>query len=110
MSSVKLRAAIDAVFFGPTSLLNDVTWVSTITALNRASDFWLEEETRARMQKQGSVEIRRQVPVIGAFDVLVVGGGFPGVCAALAAARVGVKTAIVERDGHVGGQAAAVYT
>ena len=62
------------------------------------------------MEEKGFVEIRRRVPVKGAFDVLVVGGGFPGVCAALAAARAGVKAAIVERDGNVGGQAAAVYT
>ena len=62
------------------------------------------------MEKNGSIETRRQIPVKGEFDVLVVGGGFPGVCAALAATRAGVKAAIVERDGNVGGQAAAVYT
>ncbi len=62
------------------------------------------------MKEEAFVEISREVPVKGTFDVLVVGGGFPGVCAALAAARMGAQTAIVERDGNVGGQAAAVYT
>ncbi len=39
------------------------------------------------------------------YDVLVVGGGTTGVCAAIAAARNGVKTAIVETQGFLGGNA-----
>ena len=52
----------------------------------------------------------RSVPVVAVVDVLVVGGGFPGVCAAVGAARSGGTVAIVERDGMLGGQAAEVYT
>ncbi len=52
----------------------------------------------------------RDVAVILEVDVLVVGGGFPGVCAAVGAARAGAKVAILERDGMLGGQAAEVYT
>ena len=52
----------------------------------------------------------REVPVITDADVLVVGGGFPGVCAAVAAARLGVSVALIERDGMLGGQAAEIYT
>ena len=37
----------------------------------------------------------REVPVVTDADVLVVGGGFPGVCAAIAAARLGVSVALV---------------
>jgi 2-polyprenyl-6-methoxyphenol hydroxylase-like FAD-dependent oxidoreductase len=44
--------------------------------------------------------LKRQV------DVLVAGGGTAGVVAAIAAARNGAKTALVERDGFVGGVAA----
>lgn len=43
-------------------------------------------------------------------DVVIVGGGFAGVCAAVAAARAGANTVLIERDGMLGGQAAEVYT
>lgn len=40
-------------------------------------------------------------------DVLVVGGGPSGLTAAIAAARLGVKTLIIEREGYFGGTATA---
>lgn len=43
-------------------------------------------------------------------DVVVVGGGMPGVCAAIAAARSGAETILVEQAGDVGGQAAEIDT
>jgi hypothetical protein len=43
----------------------------------------------------------------GDFDVLIVGGGLAGVVAAVAAARNGVKTALIERGWLVGGAATA---
>jgi len=39
------------------------------------------------------------------FDVVVVGGGVAGICAALAAARHGAKTALIEATGSLGGMA-----
>lgn len=39
------------------------------------------------------------------FDVVVIGGGTTGVCAALAAAKAGAKTAIIEYYGFLGGNA-----
>ena len=39
------------------------------------------------------------------YDVIVVGGGTAGALAAIAAARQGVKTLVVERFGHLGGTA-----
>lgn len=54
--------------------------------------------------------MERDVPILGDVDVVVVGGGFPGICAAVGAARANAKVAIVERDGMLGGQAAEIYT
>ncbi|MDO5579834.1 MAG: FAD-dependent oxidoreductase [Planctomycetia bacterium] len=46
-----------------------------------------------------------KIPQIKETDVLVVGGGAAGCVAAIAAARAGVKTTIVERYNHFGGLA-----
>ena len=45
----------------------------------------------------------KEIPVYGSYDVCVVGGGTAGTMAALAAAREGLKTLIVERFGALGG-------
>jgi hypothetical protein len=50
-----------------------------------------------------TVEVRKTVPVVADVDVLVAGGGIAGSMAALAAARDGARTAIVERFGTLGG-------
>ena len=39
------------------------------------------------------------------YDVIVAGGGTAGALAAIAAARQGAKTLVVERFGHLGGTA-----
>lgn len=49
----------------------------------------------------------RQVPVTGSYDVVVCGGGPAGWVAAVAAARSGAKTAMVEQAGYPGGMATA---
>ncbi|WMY79340.1 FAD-dependent oxidoreductase [Citricoccus sp. I39-566] len=48
-------------------------------------------------------EERRETPVIGEYDVVVVGGGPAGLMAAAAAAREGRSTVLVERYGFLGG-------
>jgi hypothetical protein len=48
-------------------------------------------------------EPSRQIPVMAETDVLVVGGGPGGLAAALAAAREGVETMLLERYGCFGG-------
>lgn len=47
--------------------------------------------------------LNKRVPVGGRYDVLVAGSGPAGICAAVSAARLGARTAIVERYGVVGG-------
>lgn len=48
------------------------------------------------------------IPVLWAGDVVVVGGGSAGCAAAIAAARKGVRTLLVEAAGYLGGTGAAV--
>ncbi len=48
-------------------------------------------------------EPSRQTPVVREVDVVVAGGGPAGVAAAIAAARNGAKTLLVERYGYLGG-------
>lgn len=48
-------------------------------------------------------KLEKQIPVVAEADVVVVGGGPGGVCAAVMAARQGVKTLLVERYGALGG-------
>ncbi len=50
---------------------------------------------------------QRELPVIGTYDVVVAGGGPGGICAAVAAARAGARTLLVERYGFLGGIASA---
>lgn len=45
----------------------------------------------------------RELPVLHSTDVLVVGGGSAGICAAIAARRAGADVTLVERYGHFGG-------
>jgi hypothetical protein len=48
-------------------------------------------------------EPARDLPVIAEADVVVLGGGPSGVCAAAAAARAGRRTVLIERHGCMGG-------
>jgi hypothetical protein len=50
-------------------------------------------------------EAARETPIIGETDVLVVGGGPAGLCAAIAAARSGARVILTERYPHLGGLA-----
>ncbi len=53
-------------------------------------------------------ESARKLPVVRTPDILVVGGGAAGLAAALAAAREGASTLLVERYGFLGGTLSAV--
>ncbi len=55
------------------------------------------------------ISLSKEVPVVGSYDVVVCGGGPAGFIAAIAAAREGAKTALIERYGFLGGMATAGY-
>ncbi len=57
------------------------------------------------IEKQQVLEPSRQLAVSGEYDVVVVGGGIAGVGAAIAAARNGCKTLLIERESSLGGLA-----
>ncbi len=52
-------------------------------------------------------EEARDIPVVGEYDICIVGGSCTGVFAAVRAARLGAKVAIVESNGFFGGVATA---
>lgn len=52
-----------------------------------------------------AIKIEKEVPVVGNYDVVVCGGGPAGFIAAIASAREGAKTALVEQYGFLGGMA-----
>ena len=49
------------------------------------------------------IEERRETPVVGEYEVVVLGGGPAGIAAAAAAGRAGRTTILVERYGFLGG-------
>lgn len=56
-----------------------------------------------------TVPFSQTIPVMVQTDVLVVGAGPAGVCAALAAAKQGVRVMVIEKLGFSGGMATAAY-
>jgi hypothetical protein len=52
-------------------------------------------------------EPARQIPIYGEYEVAVLGGGPAGIAAAVAAARAGRRTLLVERYGFLGGMGTA---
>ena len=51
------------------------------------------------------IRYEKQVPFYGHWDVVVLGGGPSGVCAAVEAARNGARTLLIEASGMLGGMA-----
>lgn len=62
--------------------------------MNMPTESWIEEPAH-------------RVPVLGEFDVVVLGGGPAGIAAAVSAAQLGARTLLVERYGFLGGMGTA---
>lgn len=69
------------------------------------SETFAADPKRARRASTGMVvtEAARDIPLHARCDVLVVGGGPSGIAAAVAAARQGAHTILLERHNHLGG-------
>jgi len=68
---------------------------------------WTAASSRKKVDDRFHTEPRRRIPIIREVDILVVGGGMAGSCAAIAAGRMGLKTLLVEYLGCLGGNATA---
>lgn len=51
------------------------------------------------------IEVKKSVPIKNQYDTVVIGGGVAGVAAAIAAARMGEKVCLIEREYALGGLA-----
>ena len=60
------------------------------------------ENDDSRMSTAGTAVYQKTLRV-EAYDVAVVGGGTAGVCAAIASARTGARTVLIEQKGYLGG-------
>ena len=54
---------------------------------------------------QNVVELRESIPVVGHYDIIVVGGGIAGIAAAIAGARKGKNVLLIEKSVMLGGLA-----
>lgn len=55
------------------------------------------------------VELERKISIEGKYDVIVAGGGAAGIMAAIASARNGAKTLLIEQGGFLGGTLTAAF-
>ncbi|MDD5483366.1 MAG: FAD-dependent oxidoreductase [Kiritimatiellae bacterium] len=68
----------------------------------------MKKEKKSILNDDYILEKPRRIPVLVKTDVAVAGGGVAGIAAAVAAARNGAKTILIEANGFLGGTATAV--
>src|SRR6266566_1256029 len=62
---------------------------------------------KPKLRPKSIEEPARQIPLYGEYEVVVLGGGPAGIAAAVAAARAGRRTLLIERYGFLGGMGTA---
>jgi len=97
-------------FAALTNLMPGLTWADDASTLPQGfHGSYLKEKAQQptdscpKIVDGKVVQPQRELSVLHTTDVLVIGGGPAGVCAALAAKRAGASVTIVERYGHFGG-------
>lgn len=78
-------------------------FLKQLGALALSSMLPMTDMMAAKKTKSKGVGLHRQVEVDSTWDVIVVGGGPAGCTAAIAAAREGARTLLVEATGQLGG-------
>lgn len=99
---------IGAAAFSSLHLASSVARADFVSQADKTTGKLLDgsQAIPSRLNAKGEVERPRlNIPQISETDVLVVGAGPAGCCAAIASARLGLKTTLVERYGHFGGLA-----
>jgi hypothetical protein len=66
-----------------------------------------DNQESANLFRKTIDEPARQVPLYGEYEVVILGGGPAGIAAAVAAARAGRRTLLIERYGFLGGMGTA---
>src|SRR5690625_4476688 len=70
-------------------------------------DYITKKMKTTEVMRKEKIKQTREITVVAEYDVVVCGGGRSGFMAAIAAARGGARTALIERYGFLGGMAPA---
>jgi hypothetical protein len=69
------------------------------------ADGYVPPDTVDFAWRRNLLGLPQEPPPAGEYDLVVVGGGYAGICAAVSAARLGVKTALIQNRPVLGGNA-----
>jgi flavin-dependent dehydrogenase len=97
------RKFLTNVLFTGSALGVGISCGRKIQPTNSASMAPANPANSSPLSGRSIAEPARQIPILAETDVLIIGGGPAGAAAAIAAARTGAETYLVERYNHLGG-------